>query len=82
MTPAQFSALAEQGYNRIPLLREIIADLETPLSCYLKLAAKPYSYLFESVQGGEQWGRYSIIGLPSKTLLRVSGLEVSHEDNG
>lgn len=82
MTPAQFSAYAEQGYNRIPLLREIIADLETPLSCYLKLAAKPYSYLFESVQGGEQWGRYSIIGLPCKTLLRVSGLEVSHEDNG
>jgi len=82
MTPEQFTAYAQQGYNRIPLVREIIADLETPLSCYLKLAAKPYTYLFESVHGGEQWGRYSIIGLPCKTLLKVSGFEVSHEENG
>lgn len=82
MTPEQFDAYTQQGYNRIPLVRKIIADLETPLSCYLKLAAQPYSYLFESVHGGEQWGRYSIIGLPCKTLLRVSGLDVFHEDNG
>ncbi|MBL4606364.1 MAG: anthranilate synthase component I [Pseudomonadales bacterium] len=79
MTPEQFSAYSKQGYNRIPLSREIIADLETPLSCYQKLASQPYSYLFESVHGGEQWGRYSIIGLPCKTRLRITGYEVTHE---
>ncbi len=62
-----------QGYNRIPLLREVLADLDTPLSTYLKLAYGPYSYLFESVHGGEKWGRYSIIGLPCRTMLRVKG---------
>jgi len=77
MTPEQFQALAEQGYNRIPLMREVLADLDTPLSTYLKLAAAPYSYLFESVQGGEKWGRYSIIGLPARTLLSVRGNEVT-----
>ncbi len=56
MTPETFAALAAQGFNRIPVVREILADLDTPLSCYLKVAHLPYSYLFESVQGGEQWG--------------------------
>ncbi|MEX2515973.1 MAG: anthranilate synthase component I [Gammaproteobacteria bacterium] len=69
--PEHFDALAAQGYNRIPLLREVLADLDTPLSAYLKLAAGPNSYLFESVQGGEKWGRYSMIGLPARTLVRV-----------
>ncbi len=69
----QFNDLAARGYNRIPLAREVLADLETPLSTYLKLAAGPYSYLLESVQGGEKWGRYSIIGLPCHTRLEVSG---------
>ncbi|HCD04944.1 MAG TPA: anthranilate synthase component I, partial [Methylophaga sp.] len=55
--------MASEGYNRIPLYREVLADLDTPLSTYLKLADAPYSYLFESVHGGEKWGRYSIIGL-------------------
>ncbi|HXK58074.1 MAG TPA: anthranilate synthase component I, partial [Gammaproteobacteria bacterium] len=64
MTPEEFESLAAQGYNRIPLMCEVLADLDTPLSVYLKLANAPYSYLFESVQGGEKWGRYSIIGLP------------------
>ena len=73
MTPAQFQQLADQGYNRIPVMREFLADLETPLSAYLKLADGPYSYLFESVQGGEKWGRYSIIGLPAKTVIKVNG---------
>lgn len=77
MTPEQFQALAAQGYNRIPLMREVLADLDTPLSTYLKLAAAPYSYLFESVQGGEKWGRYSIIGLPARTLLTVRGHQVT-----
>ncbi|MGO1232196.1 MAG: anthranilate synthase component I [Marinobacter sp.] len=71
MTPEQFSELAQAGYNRIPVYREVLADLDTPLSTYLKLASGPYSYLFESVQGGEKWGRYSIIGLPSKEVLKV-----------
>jgi hypothetical protein len=52
MTPQDFDALAQQGYNRIPVVCEVLADLETPLSVYLKLADAPYSYLFESVQGG------------------------------
>jgi len=71
MTPEQFKAFTAQGYTRIPLMREALADLETPLSTYKKLADKPYSYLFESVQGGEKWGRYSIIGLPCSTRLVV-----------
>ncbi len=60
-------------FNRIPLVREIFADLETPLSVYLKLADEPYTYLFESVQGGEKWGRYSILGLSSDIRLKVFG---------
>ncbi len=71
MTPEQFNSLAAQGFNRIPLMREVLADLDTPLSTYLKLADGPYSYLLESVHGGEKWGRYSIIGLPSRTVVRV-----------
>ncbi|MEK8089809.1 anthranilate synthase component I [Thermithiobacillus plumbiphilus] len=82
MTPEQFKNLAAQGYNRIPLSREILADLDTPLSAYLKLAHGPYSYLLESVQGGEKWGRYSIIGLPARTLLRVRGQEITLEIAG
>ncbi len=76
MDAAQFKQLADQGYNRIPLTREVLADLDTPLSTYLKLANGPYSYLFESVHGGEKWGRYSIIGLPCRTRLKVSGHEI------
>lgn len=77
MTPEQFNQYREQGYNRIPISREIIADVHTPLSAYLKLAAGAYSYLFESVHGGEQWGRYSIIGLPCKTVVRVFGEHIT-----
>ncbi|MEP5766129.1 MAG: anthranilate synthase component I [Halieaceae bacterium] len=76
MTPQQFAALAAQDYNRIPVSREVLADTETPLSAYLKLAKGPYSYLLESVQGGEKWGRYSIIGLPCRNRLRVRGYTV------
>ncbi len=76
MNQTQFDALAAEGYNRIPLVREILADLDTPLSTYLKLAKGPYSYLFESVQGGEKWGRYSIIGLPARRVLTVTGQRV------
>jgi len=70
MTELEFKALAAQGYNRIPLIAETFADLDTPLSLYLKLANRPNSYLLESVVGGERFGRYSFIGLPARTLLR------------
>ena len=73
MKPQDFAALAAQDYNRIPVSREVLADLETPISAYRKLAEGPYSYFFESVQGGEKWGRYSIIGMPCRTLLKVFG---------
>ena len=70
---SEFNALAAQGFNRIPLVLETFADLDTPLSLYLKLANQPFSYLLESVQGGERFGRYSIIGLPAKTRIVAHG---------
>ncbi|MDP4076052.1 anthranilate synthase component I [Acidovorax sp. A1169] len=77
ITELEFKSLAGEGYNRIPLMAEAFADLETPLSLYLKLArAKEggkHSFLLESVVGGERFGRYSFIGLPARTLLRASG---------
>ena len=77
MTELEFKSLAAQGYNRIPLVLEAFADLETPLSLYLKLAfahdGGRHSFLLESVVGGERFGRYSFIGLPARTLLRASG---------
>ena len=82
MTLEQFNHYAKQGYNRIPVSREVLADLDTPLSAYLKLADGAYSYLFESVHGGEQWGRYSIIGLPCKTIVKINGNQIRLEQNG
>lgn len=82
MKPEQFARLAAENFNRIPLVREVLADFDTPLSSYLKLARGPYSYLLESVQGGEKWGRYSIIGLPARTLLRARGSNVTVEQDG
>jgi anthranilate synthase component 1 len=82
MTEQEFNDLARQGYNRIPVFRQLPADLDTPLSLYLKLANQPYTYLLESVVGGERFGRYSFIGLPAKTVLRVHGHFVSVETNG
>jgi len=77
MTEVEFKRLAAQGFNRIPLGLETFADLDTPLSIYLKLANKPYSYLLESVQGGERFGRYSFIGLPAQARISVTGNAVS-----
>ena len=77
ITKQEFKSLAEQGYNRIPLVAETFADLDTPLSLYLKLANKPFSYLLESVQGGERFGRYSFIGLPADTRITVHGKQVT-----
>ncbi len=82
MTLEQFQQLASQGYTRIPVMREVLADLDTPLSTYLKLASGPFSYLFESVQGGEKWGRYSIIGLPCRQVVRVFGERIEIWNDG
>lgn len=76
LNQVEFNTLATQGYNRIPLVLETFADLDTPLSLYLKLANQPFSYLLESVQGGERFGRYSIIGLPAKTRIVAHGQHV------
>jgi anthranilate synthase component 1 len=80
ITELEFKSLAQAGYNRIPLIAEAFADLETPLSLYLKLAHSrdggKYSFLLESVVGGERFGRYSFIGLPARTLVRASGFGV------
>lgn len=82
MTPAQFQKLAAEGYNRIPVVHDVLADLDTPLSAYLKLAQGPYSYLLESAQGGEKWGRYSFIGLPASKILTVHGYRVTVTEQG
>ncbi len=77
-----FHALARQGYSRIPLTRERLADLDTPLSTYLRLAQGPYTYLFESAHSGEKWGRYSIIGLPAVRVFRFYGNSLQVEEHG
>ena len=76
MTESDFNRLAAQGYNRIPVTLETFADLDTPLSIYLKLADRGYSYLLESVQGGERFGRYSFIGLSAPSRLAAFGRKV------
>ena len=69
----QFQQLAAAGHSRIPVVREVLSDLDTPLSVYLKLADGPHTYLFESVEGGERFGRYSIIGLPAQRVYAFAG---------
>lgn len=81
MTESEFGQFAAQGYNRIPLVLETFADLDTPLSVYLKLANRPWSYLLESVQGGERFGRYSFIGLPAETRFEIRGHTCSEYRN-
>jgi anthranilate synthase component I len=85
MTELEFKALAAQGYNRVPLLVDCLADLETPLSLYLKLTEpdkRRYTFLLESVVGGERFGRYSFIGLPARTVVRAreDRIEVLRDD--
>jgi anthranilate synthase component 1 len=82
MNPEQFADLARQGFNRIPIVHEVLADLDTPLSTYLKLSAGPYTYLLESAHGGEKWGRYSIIGLPCRTRIVVRGQDIEVIEDG
>ena len=73
ISKSEYQTQAAQGYNRIPLVQELLADLDSPLSLYLKLANQPFSYLLESVVGGERFGRYSFIGLPCRDYIKVSG---------
>jgi len=82
MTEAEFQRLAAQGYNRVPLVAETFADLDTPLSIYLKLANRSNTYLLESVVGGERFGRYSFVGLAAPVRLRAVGrlVTVMHGD--
>src|SRR5215831_18680578 len=82
MTEAEFKHLAAQGYNRVPVVAETFADLDTPLSIYLKLANRSHTYLLESVVGGERFGRYSFIGLAAPIRLRAVGrlVTVTHGD--
>jgi anthranilate synthase component 1 len=83
MTPEQFIQLGLEGYNHVPVVRQMFADLDTPLSCYVKVASGPYSYLLESAaQGGEKWARYSVVGLPSTYVVKIFGHEVHIEENG
>src|SRR5512143_724304 len=82
MNEAEFRALAAQGYSRTPLVLETFADLDTPLSLYVKLAHAPFTFLLESVVGGERFGRYSFIGLPARTRIRARGTSIEVEDAG
>ncbi|HYM87218.1 MAG TPA: anthranilate synthase component I [Pseudoxanthomonas sp.] len=82
ITHTQFQQHAEQGHTRIPVVREVLSDLDTPLSVYLKLADAPYTYLLESVEGGERFGRYSIIGLPARRVVSFRGHVMETRDNG
>ncbi len=83
ITEQDFAALAAQGHNRIPLVAQALADLDTPLSLYLKLTqGRPLSFLLESVVGGERFGRYSFVGLPARTLVRATGRHVEVVTDG
>lgn len=77
-----FQQFAAEGFNRIPVVREVLSDLDTPLSVYLKLADAPHTYLFESVEGGERFGRYSIIGLPVRRVVTFHGHRLEIRDHG
>ena len=82
ITHPQFQHYAEQGHTRIPVVREVLSDLDTPLSVYLKLADAPHTYLLESVEGGERFGRYSIIGLPAKRVVTFRSHAMEIRDHG
>ena len=82
ITHAQFDQHAADGHTLIPVVREVLSDLDTPLSVYLKLADGPHTYLFESVEGGERFGRYSIIGLPARRVYEVRGHALQVREHG
>jgi anthranilate synthase component 1 len=78
----QFQQYAADGYTLVPVVREVLSDLDTPLSVYLKLADGPHTYLFESVEGGERFGRYSIIGLPARRVHAFAGHTLYTTEHG
>ena len=80
MTPEVLKSLIAEGFNRIPIVKQVLADFDTGLGLYHKVAQGPYSFLFESVHGGERWGRYSIIGLPAKEWIKIQGHTVTVEN--
>ena len=82
ITEETFQRLAAEGHTLIPVVREVLSDLDTPLSVYLKLADGPHTYLFESVEGGERSGRWSIIGLPARRVYAFRGQELSVCEDG
>ena len=82
ITPAQFQRHAADGFTLVPVVREVLSDLDTPLSVYLKLADGPHTYLFESVEGGERFGRYSIIGLPARRVYEFRGHRLDVREHG
>src|ERR1043165_5112349 len=82
MTENECQALSRPGYSRVPVQLETLADLDTPLSIFLKLANRRDSYLLESVIGGERFGRYSIVGLPAREKLEVRGARVTLTRDG
>ncbi len=82
LSSEQFLQLAAEGHTRIPVVREVLSDLDTPLSVYLKLADGPHTYLFESVEGGERFGRYSIIGLPARRVYAFAGHTLYETESG
>ena len=82
ITHAQFQQYAADGFTLVPIVREVLSDLDTPLSVYLKLADGPHTYLFESVEGGERFGRYSIIGLPARTVYEFRGHTLAVREHG
>ena len=82
ITHAQFQHLTADGHTLIPVVREVLSDLDTPLSVYLKLADGPHTYLFESVEGGERFGRHSIIGLPARRVYEFRGNMLEVREHG
>ncbi|MFS8137145.1 MAG: anthranilate synthase component I, partial [Thermomonas sp.] len=82
ITHAQFLQHAADGNTLIPVVREVLSDLDTPLSVYLKFADGPHTYLFESVEGGERFGRYSIIGLPARRVYEFRGHTLEVREHG
>ena len=77
-----FLKFSSEGYNRVPIMRQVSADLDTPLSVFMKLVSGPNSYLLESVHGGEKFGRYSFIGLPAKIKIEVYKKKLKVIDQG
>ncbi|WP_432823143.1 anthranilate synthase component I [Trichloromonas sp.] len=80
-TSEQFADLAEQG-NLIPVYREILADMETPVSAFKKIDDGATSFLLESIEGGEKWARYSFLGSGPGRVFRSRGLNYEILENG